>query len=52
LKRGTVSRYSRPARDRYLPRLAGPEVLVNAIRDGIALLTWQADTFAYAESHD
>ena len=36
----------------YLPRLAGPDVLVNAIRDGIALLTWQADTFAYAESHD
>jgi hypothetical protein len=36
----------------YLPRLAGPEVLVQAIRDGVALLTWRADTFAYAESHD
>ena len=36
----------------YLPRLAGPEVLVKAIRDGVALLTWQLDTFAYAESHD
>jgi predicted AAA+ superfamily ATPase len=36
----------------YLPRLAGPEVLVNAMRDGIALLTWQNDTFAYAESYD
>ncbi len=36
----------------YLPRLSGPEVLVQAIRDGIALLTWQSDTFAYAESHD
>ncbi|OGA65437.1 MAG: AAA+ family ATPase [Betaproteobacteria bacterium RIFCSPLOWO2_12_FULL_65_14] len=36
----------------YLPRLAGPEVLVNAIRDGVALLTWQTDTFAYAESYD
>ena len=40
------------ARYLYLPRLAGPEVLVQAIRDGIALLTWQTDTFAYAESHD
>ena len=36
----------------YLPRLAGPEVLLQAIRDGVALLTWQTDTFAYAESHD
>jgi hypothetical protein len=36
----------------YLPRLAGPEVLVQAICDGVALLTWQSDTFAYAESHD
>ncbi len=40
------------ARYLYLPRLAGPEVLVEAIRDGVALLTWQSDTFAYAESHD
>ena len=36
----------------YLPRLAGPEVLVQAIRDGLALLMWQTDTFAYAESYD
>ena len=40
------------ARYLYLPRLAGPEVLVKAIRDGVALLTWQSDTFAFAESHD
>ena len=40
------------ARYLYLPRLAGPEVLVQAIRDGVALLTWQPDTFAYAESYD
>jgi predicted AAA+ superfamily ATPase len=40
------------ARYVYLPRLAGPEVLVNAIHDGVALLTWQTDTFAYAESFD
>ena len=40
------------ARYLYLPRLARSEVLVQAIRDGVALLTWQSDTFAYAESHD
>jgi predicted AAA+ superfamily ATPase len=40
------------ARYPYLPRLAGPEVLVHAIRDGVALLTWQTDTFALAESFD
>ena len=40
------------ARYLYLPRLAGPETLVQAMRDGVALLTWQPDTFAYAEGHD
>lgn len=40
------------ARYLYLPRLSGPEVLVQAARDGVALLTWQSDTFAFAESHD
>jgi hypothetical protein len=40
------------ARYLYLPRLAGSEVLIQAIRDGVALLTWQSDTFAYAESYD
>jgi predicted AAA+ superfamily ATPase len=40
------------ARYLYLPRLAGSEVLVDAIREGVALLTWQSDTFAYAESYD
>jgi len=40
------------ARYLYLPRLAGPEVLVHAMSDGAALLTWHSDTFAYAESHD
>lgn len=40
------------ARYLYLPRLAGPEVLVHAIKDGLALLTWRADTFGYAESYD
>lgn len=36
----------------YLPRLAGPEVLAQSIRDGVSLLTWLSDTFAYAESYD
>src|SRR5213076_585576 len=40
------------ARYLYLPRIAGPEVLIQAIRDGVAMLTWQTDTFAYAESRD
>ena len=40
------------AQQLYLPRLAGPTVLVEALRDGVALLTWRMDTFAYAESFD
>jgi predicted AAA+ superfamily ATPase len=36
----------------YLPRVAGPEVLLEAIRTGLKLLTWERETFAYAESHD
>ncbi|NPV80543.1 MAG: ATP-binding protein [Firmicutes bacterium] len=40
------------ARYNYLPRLRGPEVLLAAIRDGLALLTWEIDSFAYADSYD
>ncbi|MBP7678349.1 MAG: AAA+ family ATPase, partial [Thermoanaerobaculia bacterium] len=40
------------ARYLYLPRLLGPEVLARAVSDGIRLLTWQVDTFAFAESFD
>lgn len=40
------------ARYLYLPRIAGPEVLVQAMQDGVALLTWHSDSFAYAESYD
>ncbi|HRY49076.1 MAG TPA: Swt1 family HEPN domain-containing protein [Candidatus Paceibacterota bacterium] len=36
----------------YLQRLKGPEVLLNAIRDGINLMTWSTDSFAFAESWD
>ncbi|MFQ5473857.1 MAG: AAA+ family ATPase, partial [Dehalococcoidia bacterium] len=34
----------------YLPRLTSPNVLLDAIIDGVGLLTWQSDAFAYAES--
>ncbi|HXH11272.1 MAG TPA: Swt1 family HEPN domain-containing protein [Alphaproteobacteria bacterium] len=40
------------ARYVYLPRLRDPGVLIRAIRDGLALLTWEQDSFAYAESFD
>src|SRR5690606_25335509 len=40
------------ARYLYLPRISGPDVLVQAIRDGCELLTWRTDTFAYAEGYD
>ena len=40
------SRYS------YLPRLREPAVLLEAVRSGLSLLTWEQDSFAYAESYD
>ena len=36
----------------YLPRLQAPAVLVDAVRSGLALLTWEQDAFAYADSYD
>ncbi|MDO8432078.1 MAG: Swt1 family HEPN domain-containing protein [Candidatus Binatus sp.] len=36
----------------YLPRLRGSEVLAEAIRDGLRLMTWAQDSFAYADSFD
>ena len=36
----------------YLPRLLGPQVLTRAVQDGVALLTWEADAFALADSWD
>jgi predicted AAA+ superfamily ATPase len=36
----------------YLPRLAGPDVLLGAIKGGLALLTWPSESFAYADSFD
>ena len=36
----------------YLPRLRNSEVLLAAIRNGLGLLTWEKDSFAYADSLD
>jgi predicted AAA+ superfamily ATPase len=36
----------------YLPRLKGPAVLLEAVREGLRLLTWSQDSFAYADSFD
>lgn len=40
------------AQQLYLPRVPQPSVLADALRSGVAYLTWQMDTFAYAESYD
>jgi predicted AAA+ superfamily ATPase len=36
----------------YLPRLTTPSVLINAVCDGLPLITWEKDSFAYADSFD
>jgi len=36
----------------YLPRVTNAAVIVKALQDGVNLLTWRKDTFAYAESLD
>ena len=40
------------ARYVYLPRLKDPAVLVEAVRDGVSLLTWEQEAFAYADGFD
>jgi len=40
------------ARYPYLPRLKSPEVIIDAIKDGVSLLTWSTETFAYADLWD
>jgi predicted AAA+ superfamily ATPase len=40
------------ARYIYLPRLKDPAVLLGAVRDGVELLTWQKEGFAFADSYD
>lgn len=36
----------------YLPRLVSPLVLAESARAGVSLLTWEQDSFAYAEGYD
>ncbi len=36
----------------YLPRLKTTQVLLDAIADGVRRLTWDPETFAYADSYD
>ena len=40
------------ARYLYLPRLSDASVLIGAIRDGLTLITWMKDSFAFADSYD
>ena len=40
------------ARYVYLPRLKEPAVLLQAIANGLSLLTWEMESFAYADSYD
>ncbi len=40
------------ARYVYLPRIKDSEVLLGAVRDGLGLLLWQQDSFAYADGYD
>ena len=40
------------ARYIYLPRLRDPEVLLGAIQDGLRLLLWERESFAYADGFD
>jgi hypothetical protein len=36
----------------YLPRFRDSTVLLDAVRSGVALLSWTTDTFAYASAYD
>jgi len=40
------------ARYLYLPRLKDSTVLLDAVHDGVNLLVWAQDSFAYADSYD
>jgi hypothetical protein len=40
------------ARYPYLQRLHTPDVLLDSMRDGVALVTWRTDSFAFADSFD
>jgi len=36
----------------HLPRVSGPKVLLDAVREGLALSTWEEDSFAYADVYN
>jgi len=36
----------------YLPRLTGPNLLAEAMREGVGMLLWEQEAFAYADSYD
>lgn len=40
------------ARYLYLPRLRSSQVLVDSLHEGVALLSWQQDSFAFADAYD
>ena len=40
------------ARYIYLPRLKEPAVLLQAIGNGLSLMTWEQDSFAYVDDYD
>lgn len=40
------------ARYLYLPRLKEPAVVAQAVRDGVGLMTWEQETFAFADGFD
>jgi hypothetical protein len=40
------------ARYPYLQRLHTPDVLLDSMHDGVALVTWRTDSFAFADSFD
>jgi predicted AAA+ superfamily ATPase len=40
------------ARYLYLPRLRNPQVLIDAVQDGLGLLLWSQESFAFADGKD
>ncbi|MBK8177039.1 MAG: DUF499 domain-containing protein [Rhodospirillales bacterium] len=40
------------ARYVYLPRLRDPDVLAAAVQDGLGLMLWRQESFAYADAYD
>jgi hypothetical protein len=36
----------------YLPRVKNAQVILDAIQDGVSRLTWEQETFAYADYYD